>query len=77
MQLSRLFSTDPTMRRRALKRVGNRMPFRPLLRFAYTYLVRGGFLDGAAGLRYARMLATYQGYIDAQMRELLQKRSLA
>jgi glycosyltransferase involved in cell wall biosynthesis len=69
-----LFADDPTLRRRALKRLGNRLPFRPQLRFAYTYLLRGGFLDGCAGLRYAGMLATYQGYIDGCMRALLRER---
>jgi len=68
---AQLLSANGTERRRALKRLGNRLPFRPQLRFAYTYLLRGGFLDGIAGLRYASMLATYQGYIDARMRELL------
>jgi glycosyltransferase involved in cell wall biosynthesis len=70
---TQLFSADPTARRRALKRLGNRAPFRPQLRFAYTYFLRGGFLDGLAGLRYAGMLATYQRYIDECMRELLQQ----
>jgi glycosyltransferase involved in cell wall biosynthesis len=69
-----LLSLDPTRRRRALKRLGNRMPLRPQLRFAYTYLLRGGFLDGMAGLRYAGMLATYQRYIDERMRDLLSER---
>jgi glycosyltransferase involved in cell wall biosynthesis len=70
---AQLLSPDPTVRRRALKRLGNRAPFRPQLRFAYTYFLRGGFLDGLAGLRYAGMLATYQRYIDESMRELLQQ----
>ena len=69
-----LLSGDPTSRRRALKRLGNRLPLRPQLRFAYAYLLRGGFLDGIAGLRYARMLATYQQYIDERTRELLRER---
>jgi glycosyltransferase involved in cell wall biosynthesis len=69
-----VLSLDRTERRRALKRLGNRLPFRPQLRFAYTYFLRGGFLDGRAGLRYSSMLATYQGYIDARMRELIQQR---
>jgi glycosyltransferase involved in cell wall biosynthesis len=74
LHLQQLFSGDPTLRRRALKRLGSRVPFRPLLRFAYTYVLRGGFLDGAAGLKYAGMLATYQRYIDERMRELLLQR---
>jgi glycosyltransferase involved in cell wall biosynthesis len=68
---SELFATDPTTRRRALKRLANRLPFRPALRFAYAYLLRLGFLDGKAGLRYAGMLATYQRYIDAELARLL------
>jgi hypothetical protein len=65
--LAQLFSGDPTQRRRALKRVSAKLPFRPALRFAYAYLLRGGFLDGRPGLLYARMLATYQRYIDEEV----------
>jgi glycosyltransferase involved in cell wall biosynthesis len=74
LALSELFARDPTKRRRALKRLSNRLPLRPSLRFLYTYVLRGGFLDGAAGLRYAGMLATYQRYIDQCLRELLRAR---
>jgi hypothetical protein len=73
---AQMLSSDGTERRRALKRLGNRLPLRPQLRFAYTYLLRGGFLDGMAGLRYAGMLATYQGYIDECMRELLREQRI-
>jgi glycosyltransferase involved in cell wall biosynthesis len=65
-----LVSADPTVRRRALKRVGNRMPCRPTLRFWYSFALRRGFLDGAAGYRYARMLQTYQRFIDLNIAEL-------
>jgi glycosyltransferase involved in cell wall biosynthesis len=64
-----LLGRDPTVRRRALKRLANRMPFRPALRFAYAYFVRRGFLDGVAGFRYARMLGIYQYFIDLNMLE--------
>ena len=66
---SQLFSADPTQRRRALKRLANRAPFRPSLRFFYAYVLRRGFLDGRAGLRYARMLAIYQHFIDMNIAE--------
>jgi glycosyltransferase involved in cell wall biosynthesis len=65
-----LFARDRTTRRRALKRLGNRLPCRPALRFLYAWLLRGGFLDGLAGYRYARMLATYQQFIDLNLAEL-------
>jgi glycosyltransferase involved in cell wall biosynthesis len=66
---SDLLGRDPTQRRRALKRLANRMPFRPALRFLYAYVVRRGFLDGIAGFRYARMLGIYQYFIDLNMLE--------
>ena len=69
LRLERLFAYDPTERRRALKRLANRMPFRPTLRFLYVYVARLGFLDGSAGFRYARMLATYQYFIDLNVLE--------
>lgn len=70
LRLSGMLSADATERRRALKRLANRLPFRPTLRFAYSYFLRGGFLDGAAGLQYARMLAIYQRFIDMNIAEL-------
>ena len=70
VRLSGMLSADATERRRSLKRLANRLPFRPALRFAYAYLLRGGFLDGSAGLQYARMLATYQRFIDLNLVEL-------
>lgn len=65
-----MFGGDPTSRRRAVKRLASRLPFRPTLRFLYAYVVRRGFLDGLAGLRYARMLATYQYFIEMNTMEL-------
>lgn len=57
-------------RRRALKRLSYRMPCRPALRFVYQYLLRGGFLDGAAGLRYCRLLAVYERFAVEELRQL-------
>ena len=65
-----LLSADPTIRRRALKRLGNRLPFRPTLRFWYAFALRMGFLDGVAGYRYSRMLQSYQRFIDLNLAEL-------
>lgn len=58
-----LLSADATARRRALKRFSARLPLRPLLKFAYLYLLRGGFRDGYPGFAYCRMLATYEAMI--------------
>jgi len=70
LRLVGLFSTDATERRRSLKRLAARLPLRPWLRFFYAGVLRGGFLDGIAGLRYARMLAIYQHFIDLNQLEL-------
>ena len=46
------------------------MPFRPLLRFLYIYLIKRGFLDGAAGFHYSVMVGIYQYFIDLNEHEL-------
>ncbi len=71
LDVSGLFQTsDATRRRRALKALSYRMPFRPALRFAYMYGLRRGVLDGRAGLEYCLMLASYEYMIGAKMRSL-------
>ncbi|MFC1605466.1 glycosyltransferase family 2 protein [Pseudomonadota bacterium] len=68
--IAALFSTDPSSRRRALKRLSVRLPFRPALRFIYMYCLRLGFLDGRAGFVYCRLLAMYEYWIVLKMREM-------
>jgi glycosyltransferase involved in cell wall biosynthesis len=68
---SGLLSRDRMRRRRALKELSYRLPFRPFLRFAYTYLLGRGFLDGHAGWTYCRMLALYEYLIVLKTRELM------
>lgn len=63
-------SGDALARRRALKQLSYILPLRPLARFVYQYGLRGGFLDGRAGLRYCRLLARYEGYAAAELRQL-------
>ncbi len=62
-----IFSRDALARRRCLKRLSYRLPARPALRFLYQYLLRGGFLDGAAGLHYCRLLFQYERFVSAAM----------
>jgi glycosyltransferase involved in cell wall biosynthesis len=47
-------------RRRRLKLLSQRLPFRPLLRFLYVFLWQRGFLDGREGYYFARLHATYE-----------------
>ncbi len=65
-----LFSTNPLVRRRALKRVSFILPWRPALRFVYQYFLRGGFLDGKQGLRYCLLLSRYEGFIADEITKL-------
>lgn len=65
-----LFAGPPLRRRRSLKRLSYSFPFRPTLRFVYQYVLRRGFLDGAAGFRYCQLLARYEGFTSAEIRRL-------
>lgn len=68
--LRELVSSDALTRRRALKQLSYTLPLRPLLRFVYQYGLRGGFLDGPAGLSYCRLLARYEGFAADELRQL-------
>lgn len=67
---SAILTPDPLRRRRALKRLSYDLPCRPLLRFLYQYILRRGFLDGAAGLRYCRLLAHYERFAVVELRRI-------
>jgi glycosyltransferase involved in cell wall biosynthesis len=69
-----LFTPDPAARRRALKELSFRMPFRPWLRFFYMYVLRLGFMDGWAGFTYCRLLTIYEDMIVLKMREIQRRR---
>ena len=45
--------------RRRLRVFSRRLPFRPALRFFYSYILKLGFLDGVEGLAIANMAALY------------------
>lgn len=59
----------PTARRRALKELSFRLPFRPALRFLYMYFIRLGFLDGPPGFHYCVLLSIYEYMIVLKVRE--------
>ena len=56
--------------RRRLKRLSQRLPFRPLLRFLYVYVWQRGFLDGREGYYFARLHAFYEFLSVAKTCEL-------
>jgi len=69
-----VWSSDPNERRRALKDIFFRMPARPLVKFAYYYAWRRGFLDGKAGLTYATLQAMYEYMIACKGAEIERRR---
>ena len=65
-----VFSLDPVARRAAQKQLLYRLPLRPYVVFAYLYLFKLGFLDGVAGLKFARLRLFYEFLIDYKFSEL-------
>jgi len=65
-----LFSADPARRRKSLKQLAYRLPFRPFLVFCYWYFFCFGFLDGIPGLTYCRLRRMYEYMIDLKVKEL-------
>jgi glycosyltransferase involved in cell wall biosynthesis len=68
--LAGLLSADGLRRRAALKRVAAALPFRPQLYFLYSYVLRGGFLDGRDGYVFCMMKAEYQRMIAIKKYDL-------
>lgn len=60
----------PIERRRWLKAAARRLPCRPLLRFLYAYVLKGGFLDGYPGYCMCRLLAWYEFMANAKYYEM-------
>jgi hypothetical protein len=72
-----LFSGDPLRRRAAMKALARRLPARPLWYFLYSYVLRGGFLDGVDGFRFCTMKAMYQAMIVLKKHELTRQSAAA
>lgn len=72
--LGGLMSGDGIVRRRTLKAIASRVPMRAQLRWLHTVLVKGAWLDGRAGMRYATLLSVYERMIALKVAE---KRSRA
>ncbi len=57
-------------RKRWLKKLAMRAPFRPALRFLYHYIWKQGFRDGYRGWVFCRLLAWYERTILLKEREM-------
>jgi glycosyltransferase involved in cell wall biosynthesis len=60
-------------RRRKIKQLSQRLPFRGLLRFLYVYIWQRGFLDGREGYYFARLHGIYEFLSVAKTYELRKK----
>jgi glycosyltransferase involved in cell wall biosynthesis len=63
---------DAVQRKRFLKKIWVKLPFKPFLRFILFYFIRFGFLDGKAGYTYGRLLSQYEYQIGVKLYELRQ-----
>jgi glycosyltransferase involved in cell wall biosynthesis len=68
-----LVARDPGRRRVAVKGIVYSMPLRPAVVFAALYFVRGGLLEGRAGLTFCLLRAWYEFMIDCKYRELTRR----
>jgi glycosyltransferase involved in cell wall biosynthesis len=66
------FGETEVKRRRALKDLSLRIPFRPLFRWIYMYFFLKGFLDGKAGFAWCTLQAFYEYLILLKIEELKQ-----
>jgi glycosyltransferase involved in cell wall biosynthesis len=66
------FGKTEVERRRALKDLSLRLPFRPLLRWFYMYFILKGFLDGQAGFAWCTLQAFYEYLILLKVEEIQQ-----
>jgi len=64
------FGETELIRRRALKDLSLRIPFRPFFRWIYMYFILRGFLDGRAGFAWCTLQAFYEYLILLKVEEL-------
>lgn len=71
-----LLASHALTRRVALKRIASRLPARGLVYFLYSYILRGGFLDGRDGLVFCRMRALYQAQVAIKAYDMKRQRGI-
>jgi len=69
-----LLSSDPVERRRTLKNIAYRLPFRPFIVFLYLYIFRLGLLDGKPGFTFATLRSIYEYMIDIKVKGLRRRK---
>jgi glycosyltransferase involved in cell wall biosynthesis len=69
--ISSSFFGDPLERRRWIKEyLYPRLPAKWLFRFGFMYLLRGGILDGKAGLEFCLFMSAYELLIELKLKEI-------
>ena len=68
--IRQVLSRDHNDRRAALKDIFFRLPLRPQIKWLYYIVWRRAFLDGRAGLTYARLQMLYEYMIKFKAREI-------
>ena len=70
-----LFGTAQQRRRWIKQHIYPKLPAKWLCRFLWMYVLRFGFLDGLAGLRFCMFISSYELLISLKMVELKQERA--
>jgi glycosyltransferase involved in cell wall biosynthesis len=70
LSLRALFSRHGSHRNTAIKRLVRGSPGWPLLRFAYSYILKGGFFEGRQGLEYCQRMMWYERQIQQELSSL-------
>lgn len=70
-----LIERDFNRRRACQKALFYRLPFRPVVKFAYLMFLRGAILDGRAGITYATLQMFYEYMIVVKTGELQRAKS--
>lgn len=60
---------SPLERKRFIKKIWARLPFRPAIRFLWMYVFKLGFLDGRPGLIFCTLMTMHEAVISAKMYE--------
>ncbi|MBN1558896.1 glycosyltransferase family 2 protein [candidate division KSB1 bacterium] len=68
-KIGELLCRDSHKRRQALRRLSFHLPLRPFLRFFYSYIVKGGFLEGQAGFVHCLLYLIYELMIQVKIIE--------
>lgn len=72
MNVRKAWPNENSRRRRILKELFRAMPFRPFVAFIHCYVLKAGFLDGAAGFRFALSRGAYYLMISRASRNQAQ-----